>query len=173
MGLTFHSRPLSAWFLGLAAVMAALVVSGEAPMGGPRERCAGDVELPIHVRVVAVETPHPGAALRVRVDVEALRPFGDASISVLAPADVPVTAGRRKDLGPLAVGRPVQHEFTILVPAHGQRRTVDVHVRAGSDDGFTIEQGATLNLSFEDEPSRVVADQNGAPVREVLARRIQ
>ena len=173
MNFTFHTRPLSAWFLGLAAVVAALVVSGEAPLGRARERCTGDVELPIHVRVVAAETPHPGAALRVRVDVEALRPFADASISVLAPADVPVTAGRQRHLGPLAVGRPVEHEFTIVVPAHGQRRTVDVHVRAGSDDGFTIEQGATLNLSFEEEPSRVVADQNGTRVREVLARRIQ
>jgi hypothetical protein len=173
MGFLIHSRPMSAWFLGIAAVMAAVLVSGETPMGRARERCTGDVELPIHVRLVPVQTPHPGALLQVRVEVEALRPFSEASITVRAPADVPVTAGQHRELGPLTEGRSFEHEFTILVPAHGQRRTVDVHVRAGSDDGFTIDQGATLNLSFEDEPSRVVTDQDGTLVREVPARRIQ
>ena len=163
----------SAWLFGLSAFAAAFLLSGHSPMGSEREHCTGDVQLPITVRVIPEGTPHPGAALRVRVDVEALRSFGDATVSVLAPADVPVTTGRRGELGPLAEHRPVSHAFTIVVPAHGQRRTVDVKVRAESDDGFAIEQGATLNLSFEDEPGRVVTDQNGTQIREVPARRIQ
>jgi hypothetical protein len=168
----------SAWRLGLSAfaaalLLSALLLSGHSPMGREREQCTGDVQLPITVRVIPEETPHPGAALRVRVEVEALRSFGDATVSVLAPADVPVTAGGRGELGPLAEHRPVSHAFTIVVPAHGERRTVDVKVRAQSDDGFAIEQGATLNLSFEDEPGRVVTDQNGTRIREVPARRIQ
>jgi len=166
-------RRTGAWLLGLCAVGAALLLSGHTPTGITRERCTGDVQLPITVRVFPEDTPHPGAAVRVRVEVEALRPFGDASISVLSPADVPVTAGQTRDLGPLAEHRPVTHEFTVVVPTHGQRRTVDVTVHAASDDGFAVEQGATLNLSFENEPSRVVTDQNGTPVREVPARRIQ
>jgi hypothetical protein len=173
MDFVVRLRRRGAWLLGISALMAAFVLSGNVPSDGARERCTSDVQLPITVRVLPEETPHPGAALRVRVEIEALRPFGEASVTVLAPGDVPVTAGRTRDLGPLAEHRPVEHEFAIIVPAHGQRRTVDVTVRAATDDGLTVVQGATLNLSFEDEPSRVVVDQNGAQVREVPARRIQ
>jgi len=153
--------------------MTALLLSGQVPSRAAREECTGDVELPIHVRVIPEDTPHPGAALRVRVEVEAERPFSESTVRVLPPADVSVRSGRTADLGPLAVGRPRQHEFIIVVPAHGQRRTVDVMVRVASDDGLTIEQGATLNLSFQDEPSRVVTEEDGTQVREVPARRIQ
>jgi hypothetical protein len=173
MGLFIHMRRLSACLLGITALLAAVLLSGQAPSGAARERCTGDVELPIQVRVIPEETPHPGAALRVRVEVETKRPFSETAIRVLAPADVPVMAGRTAELGPLAVGRPVHHEFTIVVPAHGQRRTVDVIVRAASDEGLTIEQGATLNVSFQDEPSRLVTEVDGTQVREVPARRIQ
>jgi hypothetical protein len=173
MGIFVQLRRISAWLLGISAFMAALLLSGNAPSGRARERCTVDIQLPITVRVLPEDTPHPGAALRVRVEVEAKRPFSEATVSVLAPADVPVMSGKRGDLGPLAVGRPAEHTFTIVVPPHGQRRTVDVKVRAALDDGFTIEQGATLNLSFEDEPSRVVTEKDGTKVREVPARRIQ
>lgn len=173
MGLFIHQRRLSTCLLGISAFWAAVLLSGQAPSGTARERCTGDVELPIQVRIVPEGTPHPGAALRVRVEVEGKRPFSETAIRVLPPADVPVTAGRTADLGPLAVGRPVEHQFTIVIPAHGQRRTVDVIVRAASDEGFTIEQGATLNVSFQDEPSRLVTEEDGTQVREVPARRIQ
>jgi hypothetical protein len=173
MGRFVHVRRLSACLLGILAFLSAGLLSGQAPSGAIRERCTGDVELPIQVRVIPEDTPHPGAALRVRVLVEAKRPFSETAIRVLPPADVPVRSGRTADLGPLAVGRPVHHEFTIVIPAHGQRRTVDVVVRATSDEGLTIEQGATLNVSFDDEPSRVVTEEDGTKVREVPARRIQ
>jgi hypothetical protein len=166
-------RRKSVRLLVVLGLCSALVVSGQAQNRAAQERCTGDVMLPLSVRVFPVETPHPGAALRVRVEVEAERPFAEVSLRVLAPPDVPVTAGQTRELGELVPQRPVQHEFTIVVPSHGQRRTVDVKVRAALDDGLTFEQGATLNLSFQDEPSRVVTDQSGNRVREVLARRIQ
>ena len=173
MGPSVHLRRLSAYLLGISALWAALLLSGNAPAGSRRERCTGDIQLPLVVRVVPEDTPHPGAALRVRVEVEALRPFSEVSVTVLPPADVQVTAGRARALGPLGEHQHAEHEFAIVVPAHGQRRTVDVKVNASSDDGLSIEQGATLNLSFEDEPSRIVTDQNGVQVREIPARRIQ
>jgi hypothetical protein len=163
--------------LFLAAMVPVLVLAGpghtvdRTPV--QRERCTSDIQLPFSIQVVPIETPHPGAALRVRVEVQAVRDFEDATLQVMAPSDVAVSVGRTADLGPLSPRAPRQHEFTLIVPPAGARRNVDVKVRALLEDGRVFEGGATLVLNFQAEASREVTEADGTKVREVLARRIQ
>ena len=174
MGASFSPRGNRLWVLGASVLVFLLARPGHtvdrAPV--PRERCTSDIQLPFSISVMPVGTPRPGAALRVRVDIQAVRDFEDATLRVLAPSDVAVTAGRTADLGPLSPHAPRQHEFTFVVPPRGARQTVDVKVAARLEDGRVFEGGATLNLSFEEEASRVVTEADGSTVREVLARRI-
>lgn len=171
MGASFLPR---GFFFTASVLVLVLAGPGHTVDRAPaeRERCTSDIQLPLSVRVVPVDTPHPGAALRVRVDIQAMRDFEDATLRVVAPLDVAVAAGWTADLGPLSPHAPRQHEFTVIVPASGAR-TVDVKVAAHLEDGRVFEQGATLILNFEEEASREVTEADGTKVREVLARRIQ
>ena len=169
------ARRRSAWLLGISALCCVTFLGGgrseDLDTASP-ERCSIDVALPLVVRVVPQNEPHPGAALRVRVEIEAFRDFADADLRVLPPSDVALLSTPRRSLGQLNARKPISEEFTLVVPPHGERRTVDVRVRAVVDDGPAMEQGATLNLSFAEEPSRVVTDANGVLVREVPAERV-
>ena len=165
------ARRQNAWLLGISALCCATLLGGGRSQPSP-ERCLLDVALPLVVRVLPQGEPHPGAALRVRVEVEAFRDFADADLRILPAPDVALLSTPGRSLGQLNARKPVSEEFTVVVPPHGERRTVDVRVRAVVDDGPVMEQGATLNLSFTEEPSRVVTDANGVLVREVPARRV-
>ena len=173
MRLLFAARRWSALFLGVSLVCCIVLLAGNRSKdAAPPQRSSIDVALPLEVRLLPLGEPRPGAALRVRVEVEAFRDFADADLVILAPSDVSLLSASRRSLGKLNARKPLGDEFTVVVPPHGERRTVDVRVRAVVDDGPVMEQGTTLNLSFAEEPSRVVTDANGVQVREVLARRV-
>ena len=171
----FTARWRGALFLGVLAALSIVFLAGSRdhdPNATSGDRSSIDVALPLVVRVVPQGEPHPGRALRVRVEIEAFRDFADADLRILPAPDVALSSAPQRSLGKLQARKPVAEEFTVVVPAHGERRTVDVRVRAVVDDGPVMEQGATLNLSFAEEPSRVVTDAKGQQVREVPARRV-
>ena len=175
MRLLFTARRPGAWLLVISALCCVTLLGGGRSQdlsAASRERCSMDVALPLVVRLLPQGEPRPGAALRVRVEVEAFRDFSDAELRILPTPDVALLSAPRRSLGRLNVRKPVNDEFTVVVPGHGERRTVDVRVRAVVEDGLVMEQGATLNLSFAEEQSRVVTDANGVLVREVPARRV-
>jgi hypothetical protein len=137
----------------------------------PVGACSREVSHPLSVRLEPLSPPTPGAALTARVEVTAHRLVDDVEILVRPPAGVSVLAGQSARLGLLRADTPASVTFTIQLPPDETRRTVDVLVR-GHVDGSPVMRGATLNLNFREEPSRLVIRPDGRRVREVPARRI-
>ncbi|HET9234529.1 MAG TPA: hypothetical protein VFP10_10340, partial [Candidatus Eisenbacteria bacterium] len=122
MRLHLTARRRGAWLLGISALFCVTLLGGGRSQdlnvnAAYREQCSMDVALPLEVRVLPQGAPHPGAALRVRVEIEAFRDFADADLRILPPPDVSLLSSPRRPLGRLNVRKKVTEEFTVVVPA--------------------------------------------------------
>jgi hypothetical protein len=160
----------------LPGCLLAVLVPGSAPAPvsppwPPATGCAADVGIPLHLRLLPEGTMRPGAPLGVRLEVVADRPVDDLRVGVRAPAAVRVLASPASRWGQARAREVRSGSMTLLVPADGRRRTVDVVVE-GTVNGVRLRRGASLNLLPGREPFRIVTEPDGRRVREVKARRI-
>jgi hypothetical protein len=174
--MTSRRRP--AWFLlGPLAVGACLL--GVAPPADPEDPpaiaadrlCAADAQHPLRIDLVPAGAPRPGERWSVRVRVSAQRLVDDVSLDVRPSAGVTLETPVRESLGLLHSGGVNERVLTFRLPADRTRRTVDI-VAVGHIDGMPVARGATLNVNYDPEPSRLVVTADGRRIREVQARRV-
>jgi hypothetical protein len=155
----------------LAASFAAL--SRRAPDPAPARGLhdAADVAFPFDVRVVPLDPLHPGRALRARVEVTSRRLLDDVTVTVPAPGPVGPVENPGGHLGSMRAGDVRSTVVVLTLPPGRTRRTVDFRVTANID-GWPVVRGASLNVVYEREPSRIVIAPDGRRIHEVTARRI-
>lgn len=157
-----------------ALVIAGLVTGGRVDQASDFptvQGCATDVSHPIQLQVSRLGDLRPGAVVTARVDVTSSIHLDEVTVRVKSPADVRLLSTPAADLGLVRAGEARSHTFSLVAPRGNSRRTVEILVE-GRQDGVLISRGAVLNLSFEDEPSRIVTTPDGRRVREVRARKI-
>ncbi len=136
----------------------------------PVPACREDVSPPLEARAVVLDPLAPGARVRVRLEVTAHRLIDGVRIEVpggAVRARVPEPA-----LGLLRRGETRSQILILILPHDRLRRTVDLRV-SGDVDGLPVTRGATVNLDFDPEPSRLVTAPDGRRIREVPATRIE
>jgi len=156
-----------------AAALAVLLHGDRAPDPVPARavRDAADVAFPFDVRVTPLDPLRPGRRLRARVEVISRRLLDEVTVSVPRPGPVSPVDNPGARLGLLRAGEMRSAVVTITLPPGRDRRTVDFQVR-GEIDGLPLVRGASLNLVYEPEPSRIVVAPDGRRIHEVPARRI-
>jgi hypothetical protein len=166
---------LVAGFLGILAVRgkpAPPRAAKESAAGlSERRGCLTDISYPIQIMVTALDPIRPGMSIRARVEVLSRMALDDVRIRLAPAPGVGLVGLPDAALGRMQAGENRVHEFTVVTPLGRTRRTVEVRVE-GIQDGVVWSTATTLNLLFDEEPSRLVTAPDGTGILEVPARRI-
>ncbi len=158
-------------FLLLIAALASLPRRPPVPEPSRSLDCAADLAFPFDVRVVPLDPLRPGKALRARVEVTSRRLLDRVAVTLPGPGSVGPVENPGGRLGLMRAGEMRSAVVTVTLPPGRVRRTLDFRVQA-EIDGWPVVRGASLNLVYDAEPSRVVTAPGGRRIREVPARRI-
>jgi len=170
-------RALRILLLGIAPGLLPAAPVGAVPqMPGsnrPPVTCGAAIQHPIQVRVEALDVIRRGAAVRLRLTSRSRIGLSQAEARLVSGGGATVLGRPRASLGRVTPQREASAEFTVAVPALGDRFLVEFRVE-GEGPAGRIGRGASFNILPDGPtmPARIVSGSAGQSVAEYLARRM-
>ena len=170
-------KTLRILLLGIAPGLLPAAPVGAAPQTPGNHRppvmCEAAVQHPIQVRIEALDAIRRGAAVRLRLTSRSRLGLSEAEARVVSAGGATVLGRPRASLGRVTPQREASAEFTVAVPASGDRFLVEFRVEGEGPTG-RIGRGASFNILPDGPtaPARVVAGSAGQTVAEYPARRM-